>query len=105
MEFAAINSPGSAFVAGLITSIHCAGMCGPLACSLMPVRGSAGKQNWDPQTISTAYHLCRLAGYATLGALAGGLGRAPLTWISESTLRWLPWVLVVFFVALALRWD
>jgi hypothetical protein len=28
-----------------------------------------------------------------------------LLWISQSALRWLPWVLVVFFVALALRWD
>jgi sulfite exporter TauE/SafE len=37
--------------------------------------------------------------------LAGGMGRAPLTWVSQSALRWLPWVLVLFFVALALRWD
>jgi sulfite exporter TauE/SafE len=40
-----------------------------------------------------------------LGALAGGMGRAPLLWVSQSVLRWLPWVLVIFFVALALRWD
>lgn len=39
MEFAAVNSPAAAFVAGLVTSLHCAGMCGPLACGLMPVRG------------------------------------------------------------------
>ena len=101
MEFAAINSPAAAFVAGLITSLHCAGMCGPLACSLMPVRGDRA----DAQTVSTVYHVARLAGYSTLGALAGGLGAAPLTWISQSALRWLPWVLVLFFVALALRWD
>lgn len=101
MELAAINSPAAAFVAGLITSLHCAGMCGPLACGLMPVRGDQG----DPQTISTVYHVCRLTGYAVLGALAGGIGRAPLTWIAQSGLRFLPWVLVLFFVALALRWD
>src|SRR5438093_7512696 len=98
MEFAAINSPGAALVAGLITSLHCAGMCGPLACSLMPVRGDRA----DAQTISTVYHVCRLSGYAVLGAIAGGIGQAPLTWISQSALRWLPWVLVLFFVALAL---
>ena len=101
MEFAAVNSPSAAFIAGLVTSLHCAGMCGPLACSLMPVRGDRS----DAQTVSTVYHLTRLAGYATLGALAGGIGRAPLLWISHSALRWLPWVLVIFFVALALRWD
>lgn len=101
MELAAINSPAAAFIAGLVTSLHCAGMCGPLACSLMPVRGDRA----DAQTVSSVYHLSRLAGYMTLGALAGGIGRAPLMWLSQSALRWLPWVLVVFFVALALRWD
>jgi sulfite exporter TauE/SafE len=101
MELAAINSPAAAFVAGLVTSLHCAGMCGPLACSLMPVKGDRA----DPQTVSTVYHATRLLAYATLGGLAGGLGRAPLLWLTDSALRWLPWVLVVFFVALALRWD
>ncbi len=101
MELAAVNSPAAAFIAGLVTSLHCAGMCGPLACSLMPVRGDRS----DAQTVSTVYHLTRLAGYATLGALAGGIGRTPLLWLSDSALRWLPWVLVIFFVALALRWD
>ena len=101
MDLAAINSPATAFIAGLVTSLHCAGMCGPLACALMPVRGDRA----DAQTVSTVYHLARLASYVTLGALAGGIGAAPLTWFSQSALRWLPWVLVLFFVALALRWD
>ena len=101
MELAAVNSPAAAFVAGLVTSLHCAGMCGPLACSLMPVRGDRA----DAQTVSTVYHVTRLASYALLGALAGGIGRAPLLWLSQSSLRWLPWLLVLFFVALALRWD
>ncbi len=101
MELAAVNSPATAFVAGLITSLHCVGMCGPLACSLMPVRGDTD----DPQAVRTAYHLTRLFSYALLGALAGGLGRLPLTWISTSALRWLPWVLVLFFIAMAFRWD
>ena len=89
MELAAVHSPSAAFVAGLVTSLHCAGMCGPLACSLMPVKGDRA----DAQTVSTVYHLSRLTSYAVLGALAGGLGRAPLTWISQSALRWLPWVM------------
>jgi sulfite exporter TauE/SafE len=101
MELAAINSPSAAFVAGLVTSLHCAGMCGPLACSLMPVR----KDGADPQTVATVYHVSRLIGYTALGALAGGLGRAPLTWMSQSSLRWMPWFLVLLFVALAMRWD
>jgi sulfite exporter TauE/SafE len=101
MELAAVNSPVAAFVAGLVTSLHCAGMCGPLACGLMPVRGNRE----DGATVSTVYHVSRLTGYAVLGALAGGIGRAPLLWISQTWLRWLPWMLVLFFVALAFRWD
>ena len=101
MEFAAVNSPSAAFVAGIVTSLHCAGMCGPLACSLMPVRGDRA----DAQTVSTVYHVSRLTSYTALGALAGGLGRLPLTWVSQSALRWLPWVTVIFFVALALKWE
>ncbi|HEY1107540.1 MAG TPA: sulfite exporter TauE/SafE family protein, partial [Opitutaceae bacterium] len=53
----------------------------------------------------TAYHVSRIGGYALLGALAGGLGSAPLTLLSQSALRWLPWVFVVFFLAIALRLD
>ena len=105
MELAAVNSAAAAFVAGLVTSLHCAGMCGPLACALMPVRGPAGAPGAAPETVSTVYHLTRLTSYVALGAIAGGLGRAPLTWFSQSALRWLPWVFVLFFVALALRWD
>lgn len=101
MDIAALHSPAAAFVAGLVTSLHCAGMCGPLACSLMPVKGDRA----DAHVVSTVYHVSRITGYAILGALAGGLGRAPLTWISQSALRWLPWIMVLFFVALALRWD
>lgn len=101
MELAGINSPATALVAGLVTSLHCAGMCGPLACGLMPVRG----ERVDGSTVATVYHLARLAGYAALGAAAGGLGRVPLGWISSPALRWIPWIGVIVFLGLALRWD
>jgi sulfite exporter TauE/SafE len=101
MELASINSTGAAFVAGLVTSLHCAGMCGPLACSLMP----RGPERSSADAISTTYHLSRLTAYGVLGALAGGLGRAPLSWVSQSALRWLPWFTVVLFLAIAFRWD
>jgi sulfite exporter TauE/SafE len=101
VEYASISTPGAALVAGLITSIHCAAMCGPLACGIMPVRREQG----DPRTVSTVYHLSRLAGYAALGAIAGGLGRAPLALLPAPVVRWLPWTMVIFFLALAFRWD
>ena len=101
MELAAINSPAAAFVAGMVTSLHCAGMCGPLACTILPGPGSRE----DPLPVSSVYHLSRLAGYATLGAFAGGIGRAPLAFLNDSALRWLPWIMVLFFIGLAVRID
>ena len=101
MEYASITSPSAAFVAGLVTSIHCAGMCGPLACAVLPARREQG----DATTAATAYQLARMASYTALGALAGGLGRMPLSLFSASALKWLPWLGVIFFVGLALRWD
>ncbi|RFC49282.1 MAG: hypothetical protein DUW69_001005 [Verrucomicrobia bacterium] len=101
MELAAVNSPATALVAGLITSLHCAGMCGPLACALMPAQNDRS----DPHTVSTVYHVTRLTGYMVLGAVAGGLGRMPLMWVTGSALRWLPWVLVLYFAAMAFQWD
>lgn len=100
-ELAGVTGPGTAFIAGLVTSLHCAGMCGPLACALMP----AARNDADPQTVSTVYHLSRLAGYGALGALAGAVGRLPLALLGESALRWLPWLLVLFFIAVAVRFD
>lgn len=100
-ELAGITGPGSALIAGLITSLHCAGMCGPLACALMPVR----KDDADPHVVSTVYHATRLAGYTLLGAVAGGLGRLPLQLLDSGVARYLPWLLVLFFVAMAVRFD
>jgi len=100
-ELAGISGPGTAFIAGLITSLHCAGMCGPLACALMP----AARDDADPQLVSTLYHSTRLLAYSLLGAIAGAVGKFPLWLVGESALRYLPWLLVLFFAAVAFRLD
>ncbi|MDD3179374.1 MAG: sulfite exporter TauE/SafE family protein [Opitutaceae bacterium] len=97
----AFNSPAAALAAGLVTSLHCVGMCGPLACALMP----GPQDRADGQAVSTVYHLTRMAGYVVLGAAAGGVGSVPLSYLSGATLRYLPWLLVFFFVAVAVRFD
>lgn len=56
--------------ASLLGSAHCAGMCGPLmliATDVLQIGASARPPRW-------AYHLSRGLAYATLGAIAGGLG-------------------------------
>lgn len=64
------TSLGLAFVAGLLGSGHCVGMCGGLvsACFLRLARfGRNGASH-------VAYHAARLAVYALAGAIAAGLG-------------------------------
>jgi sulfite exporter TauE/SafE len=100
MHFAGVHSPATAFVAGLVVSLHCAGMCGPLACWLMP---AAAKD--DKTTLYAVYQGTRLFSYGLLGAIAGLAGQVPLSFVTESSLRYLPWTAVVFFVAVALKWD
>jgi hypothetical protein len=93
-----------AFLAGLLTSLHCAGMCGPLACYLAPAPGSKSPF----ATIAAVYQCARLFSYTLIGALAGGLGMLALGWVSlfqESLSRFLPWFIVLFFFMVALRLD
>ena len=94
MELASVNTPAAAFVAGLVTSLHCAGMCGPLACLLGPRRG----ERVDLGTIHTTYHSSRLTSYTLLGAVAGAAGAFPATWFNLPLVRALPWILVLYFM-------
>jgi hypothetical protein len=100
MDLSGIDSPSAAFVAGLVTSLHCAGMCGPLACWLTPTK--AGE---DAATVYSVYHSTRIFAYGVLGAMAGAVGQGPLALFGSGALRYAPWALVLFFVAVALRWD
>ena len=101
MTLPPIDSSTAAFLAGLATSLHCAGMCGPLACVLGGARGSES----DAALTRSVYHVARLSAYASLGAVAGGVGRVPLEWLGHGVAQWAPWFLVVLLLALALRLD
>jgi len=101
MDMVSINSAPAALVAGLITSLHCLGMCGPLACAVVPLRGDRA----DAQVASSIYHLARLGSYAAFGALFGALGYLPMDWLGSGFTRCAPWLLVAFFVVMAFRWD
>lgn len=57
------------FVASLLGSIHCAGMCGPLTCLY------SGSGAGSPRlTAHAAYNVGRLVSYVVLGAIAGSIG-------------------------------
>ena len=63
----------TALTIGLVGSLHCLGMCGPLALAL-PV----GQQRSAIKRVlsRSLYHLGRAATYSLFGLLAGGLGTA-----------------------------
>ena len=61
----------SAFILGLISSLHCIGMCGPIAMMLPIDHQNEAKK----VTQIVTYHLGRLTAYATIGLIFGLLGR------------------------------
>lgn len=97
----AIDTTAAAFIAGLVTSAHCVGMCGPLACSWAV---SGGGQRRFLQG-SALYHAARLASYTLVGALAGAIGAAPLRYFQSGAGVVLPWLLVVAFAIFGLGLD
>ncbi|MEZ4299985.1 MAG: sulfite exporter TauE/SafE family protein [Polyangiaceae bacterium] len=73
----AVEVMTSALVMGILGSLHCAGMCGPLAvagCSKS--RGVSG---------APGYFAGRLVAYATLGAVVGHLGKHAFCILPMST--------------------
>ncbi len=90
-----------ALLAGLATSLHCAGMCGPLACGV----GALARSEGERLAAASLYHTGRLASYATIGAICGALGKEPLGWFFRSPAVLLPWALVLALLLLATGFD
>ena len=65
---------GLAFLAGLLGSGHCLGMCGGLVSGCFMRLGAAGRR----PAVLAAYHGARLAIYALAGLIAAGLGQVLL---------------------------
>jgi len=86
---------GGFFVAGLATTLHCAGMCGLLTCGL----GIAGR---GPALASVGvYHFARLVGYGLAGAVMGFVGGSFGLQAHLGGVSWLPLLLILFLVAIA----
>jgi sulfite exporter TauE/SafE len=60
----------TAFLLGLVGSLHCAGMCGPLLLALARSQPAARR----PTIGRMAYHFGRVSSYCVLGAMLGLLG-------------------------------
>jgi sulfite exporter TauE/SafE len=88
----------AALVIGLVTSVHCVAMCGPIACSV----GKAGQGETRTLLAYLGYHGGRLISYATIGAICGAIGQQPLRWVFSTPAVVLPWLLVALFLITAL---
>lgn len=93
----AIATPFAAFVAGLVTSVHCTAMCGPLTCAAF----GRARTAWTP----LLYHLTRLLSYALAGGILGMAGRHAAGLFSTAPARALPWAFALLFLAFAFRLD
>jgi sulfite exporter TauE/SafE len=93
----AVHTTLGALVVGLVTSVHCVGMCGPIACGLAAMPASERER----MLAATAYHGSRLTSYAVVGAVCGAVGKQPLQWVFDSPVVILPWILVGVFLTFA----
>lgn len=97
-----IDTSAAAFLAGLVTSVHCVGMCGPLSCS-WTVSSKPGASGFIRNT--ALYHSGRLLSYGVVGAIAGSAGFIPLSWFQHGAGIVLPWLMVIAFAMVGMGLD
>ncbi|MDX2081237.1 MAG: sulfite exporter TauE/SafE family protein [Terrimicrobiaceae bacterium] len=95
-----LTGPLAALAAGIVTSLHCTGMCGPLACAACT--SPCQKSSNAPVAL---YHLGRLASYASAGTVAGLLGSKVLAPFLTGATRGMAWIFALFFLAVVLGLD
>lgn len=101
MNIYVIDGAAMAFVAGLLTSPHCVGMCGPIGCAVLPMGKAKQSVGWA----LGSYHLARVVSYTILGALMGLMGSAVFDVFSAKAFRIFPWVMVALLLVLAFRLE
>ena len=101
VEHQTVYNAYTALIAGLVTSVHCVAMCGPLSCAFTPDR----KRDASPQLVLTSYNIAKLISYTIVCSLAGAFGSVLIRTVESTWLNRLPWILVVFFLIVAFRVD
>ena len=88
MDINAVTTPLAALVAGLVTSVHCVAMCGPLACAV--------------RARPLEYHASRFIAYSLAGALCGAIGQSVALLLKGSVAHFAPWTLAVVLLLIGL---
>lgn len=84
------------FILGLSSSLHCVGMCGPIAMAIPVDRSSNGKILFG----ALQYNFGRVLTYSILGAIVGSMG---LTLNTFGVLQWLSIIAGIFLILFAWR--
>lgn len=84
------------FILGLSSSLHCVGMCGPIAMAIPVDRSNNGRILFG----ALQYNLGRVVTYSILGAIVGSMG---LTLNTFGILQWLSIIAGVFLILFAWR--
>lgn len=95
MHLFSLDNAWLAFLAGLITSPHCLVMCGPIAFAFLAIKKNSPTLPFIPQL---TYHLGRIFSYTLLGFLLAQFSYLFLNFFQLSTLRLLPWLVVLFLL-------
>lgn len=95
MDIGTVSTPLAALAAGLVTGMHCCGMCGPLTCAVL--RRDDGSGYWVPLGV---YHGARLAAYALIGGLLGWVGQSAAGLFSNEISRAVPWAFALVFLVM-----
>lgn len=106
--------PLTVFVAGILGSLHCTAMCGPLVLAATipsPSPSDSGAAGQVPKGAGStnagliaAYQSGRLLGYSVLGALAGSLGAGVFSGMAGTALSWISTALIAVAFGL-LAWK
>lgn len=89
----------TAFLLGLLGSLHCVGMCGPIA-FMLPVERS---NTFKKVSQITIYHVGRLLAYAIIGLLFGLLGKTLYIFGVQQQLSIVIGVLMILIVIIPLQ--
>lgn len=100
-EYQTVYNGYTALLAGLVSSVHCVAMCGPLSCAF----GAQANQCGSSSALLVSYHSAKLFAYTVIGGLVGAFGGVILDFLQLSWLGFVPWVLVLFFLIVAFRLD
>jgi len=89
------------FIVGLLGSVHCVGMCGPIAVAL-PVLGETQFQIIMGRTL---YNLGRIITYSLLGALFGLFGSRLILFGLQQNLSILLGSIILLYIILPRKWK